>query len=1401
MEHWPGFDSNRTQSLTAVLSFFIPTPNPMKSQPNLHPISALWATKSRLNLAHYCRVILILALSALLVPALLAGTVKHGISAGQFIITQTAGLDNDFNCTNTLGLSINDFRLGTTQRRGDYDVQIGASAADDIPGGILISSVTENGRANYSSNSFCISTIHDGSGNPPGGTPPYRICSFGTFTGQQEYNINVAGAWFPYNKYIGGLARNTVRANAGSNDLLIASSQLVWGTHYLHIAVTNDLSATAGSWALNDGRSVLDLTSLGINSQTDGILLVNHGKDEANFALSKPQTDGTWLMYVHDNNAASAGNYEQDPIAFVYIPRTNTDVISGRFSSDSGGQPSIDIYSGSSPQFTVSAQGAGKWLLKMNNYYATNGILIISAEGGGSYDLDNIVSYQMLTNGAGWVIQSRDSPGNGLQTPFDIVNGESVPGRVASFVFIPAPTPGITVSPTNNILTSEWGTNALFTVVLDSKPSANVTINVSSSDTTEATTDVSSLTFTPANWNQPQTVNVVAVDDLDNDGQVPYTIILSAATSTDPIYNGMDPADVAGINADNEAGITVSKNGLVTTEAATTDSFTIVLNSAPTDNVTIGLSSSDTTEGTVSPSTVTFTTSDWSTPQTVTATGVNDDVADGNVAYTIITAPATSTDTAYNGFNALDVAAVNLDNDTAGVVFSPASGLVVDESGTTTNFTVVLTSEPTANVTVNLVSADSSEGTVTPASRTFTPVNWATPQSFTLTGVNDSVNDGNVTYNLNGTTTSSDTTYAAMTPTIQATTMDNEAALTLPSGPLQYAIGLPGVGIDPAATVVDADTTDYDTGSLTVTLTVNAASNDRLGIRNTGNGFGEIGVSGSTVSYSGTPIGTFSGGVGATPLVVSFNSSANPESAQALVRSITFNNVTNTPSVAARTVAFALADGDGGTSSASKQILLGLLHSSDFQNGTDGGFGVYTNGADTELNVNLPFTAQPQGSSPLGIRLETIPISSTNPVSIALLRFDNIVGNNPGQIPAGAKIVSADLVLNITDSGDGSPMYRMLIPWNADTETWDSIGNGVSFDNVEATNVWFSQINVTNLSQATGLGHIKVGVIPDVQAWVDGQPNFGWALPGWFMNDSAARDNTFFTPTEGTTITNRPRLIVKWVPAGTATASFRFGVNGYTGTHDTRIRQIVPDTTAGATVNLFVDGEVTANSDDPEQVFIRFDNFVGTTPGQVPPGAIIHAAALDLASTIGNAPGDGGRIHRMLQSWSESSTWNTLVDGVVADNVEAVTTPTATAGDVNLSETVQGAFHTFLVTPDVQLWVNGTANYGWAMLPWPFGGDGWGLTSSEAPIERERPQLRVYYTSYAAFMKTPGVSPGSVQVNFSGAANEQYLILRAPSVTGPWTTNGTATTGVDGNGTYTDNAPLSGNAFYRAFHP
>src|SRR5690606_41799044 len=98
-----------------------------------------------------------------------------------------------------------------------------------------------------------------------------------------------------------------------------------------------------------------------------------------------------------------------------------------------------------------------------------------------------------------------------------------------------------TVNPSSGFYTTLFRATATFTVVLVTQPSAEVTIGLSSSDTTEGTVAPASVTFTAANWNIAQTVTVTGVDDNEVDGDITYSIATAAASSAHGNYKGIDP--------------------------------------------------------------------------------------------------------------------------------------------------------------------------------------------------------------------------------------------------------------------------------------------------------------------------------------------------------------------------------------------------------------------------------------------------------------------------------------------------------------------------------------------------------------------------------------------------------------------------------------------------------------------------------------------------------------------------------------------------------------------------------------------------------------------------------------------------------------------------------------------
>jgi Ca2+-binding RTX toxin-like protein len=112
---------------------------------------------------------------------------------------------------------------------------------------------------------------------------------------------------------------------------------------------------------------------------------------------------------------------------------------------------------------------------------------------------------------------------------------------------------GIIVTPSTST-TTEAGGAATFTVALSRKPTANVTLNLSSSNPAEGVSSVSSLQFTPSNV--PQTFTVTGVDDKIVDGNQAYTIQTSF-TSTDPVFSNSKPADITLTNIDNDTAAIV----------------------------------------------------------------------------------------------------------------------------------------------------------------------------------------------------------------------------------------------------------------------------------------------------------------------------------------------------------------------------------------------------------------------------------------------------------------------------------------------------------------------------------------------------------------------------------------------------------------------------------------------------------------------------------------------------------------------------------------------------------------------------------------------------------------------------------------------------------------------------
>ena len=159
---------------------------------------------------------------------------------------------------------------------------------------------------------------------------------------------------------------------------------------------------------------------------------------------------------------------------------------------------------------------------------------------------------------------------------------------------------------------------------------------------------------------------------------------------------------------------------------------------------------------------------------------------------------------------AADAALTITDNDTAAVTVRAANPIAVSE-GATGTYTVVLGSEPTADVTVTAASSDTGAVSVSPASHTFTAATWNTPATFTVTGVADSdTNDESAA--VGHRVTSSDPNYtAALAATVRVSVTDTTQP---PPQQLQPVNQAPTV-----ASAIDDATITHHSGTHTISLT------------------------------------------------------------------------------------------------------------------------------------------------------------------------------------------------------------------------------------------------------------------------------------------------------------------------------------------------------------------------------------------------------------------------------------------------------------------------------------------------------------------------------------------------------------------------------------------------------
>ncbi|MEY4566892.1 MAG: hypothetical protein RLY14_1862, partial [Planctomycetota bacterium] len=246
------------------------------------------------------------------------------------------------------------------------------------------------------------------------------------------------------------------------------------------------------------------------------------------------------------------------------------------------------------------------------------------------------------------------------------------------------------------------------------------------------------------------------------------------------------------------------------------------------------------------------------------------------------------------------------------------------------------------------------------------------------------------------------------------------------------------------------------------------------------------------------------------------------------------------------------------------------------------------------------------------------------------------------------------------------------------------------------------------------------------------------------------------------------------------TVSFQQGTGGYVGTTDTYLHQNTPTTNFATATSLNVDNDDPATTGLDVQALLRFDNLFGSNAGQIPANATLRSATLQIHVT--NESINNINLHRMLQPWNATDTWNSRLNGIQIDGVEAVSTPDTSSGQTQLGSM------SFNVLRSLQAWQAAPAtNLGWALIP--TGSDGADFHSSEGTTA---PKLIVTYVIDDGANDPPvavndvATIVGSTATVISVLSNDSDINgnpLTVTSVTSP--THGTATINADNTVTYT----------------
>jgi hypothetical protein len=282
-------------------------------------------------------------------------------------------------------------------------------------------------------------------------------------------------------------------------------------------------------------------------------------------------------------------------------------------------------------------------------------------------------------------------------------------------------------------------------------PISDVVLSATVLDPGEASVTPATLTFTPQDWNQEQSLTIAAMDDAVDDGPQTTLLTLRVVDALSPAEYDAVPDQVIAVMVldDDVSGIVLAHgaNATVVSERGPGDAFTVRLASQPSGTVMLRLVVANPDELTSDLDEFTFTPQDWNAPQDVTLQAVDDLIHDGNQEVTVtVSVELDRSSVDYLAVLPATLTVVTVDDDVASLVLGhPGSSTHVEENGGSDTINVSLASQPTGVVVVAIANEDPSQLIASPPLLTFTTSDWSQPQAVALTAIDDARVEGDRT--------------------------------------------------------------------------------------------------------------------------------------------------------------------------------------------------------------------------------------------------------------------------------------------------------------------------------------------------------------------------------------------------------------------------------------------------------------------------------------------------------------------------------------------------------------------------------------------------------------------------------------------------------------------------------